>query len=153
MSAYDELMENAMHVGRFDAVKGHEHVKLAPASVSKSEESTMSEVPFAEASKTARAILANDNHRRAPVYVPPIAARTHVTELMDPSDVDDLTQIGEKDGKPWLRLTSKPKTLLVYSAVPADLIAGLRRTISRDDFYAEHIQNKFSFEVVTAAKK
>ena len=29
-SAYDELMESAKHVGRFDAIPGHKHGKIAP---------------------------------------------------------------------------------------------------------------------------
>ncbi len=29
-SPYEELMEHARHFGRFDAIEGHEHCKIAP---------------------------------------------------------------------------------------------------------------------------
>ncbi len=114
----------------------------------------------AAAIKSAGLILANDNQprraARVPAYVPPAAARTRLTTLPDPSDVDDITQIGEhKDGKLYLRFASVPKTLFVFSNVPPAVIAGLRSSLSRDEFYEANIKDRpeYPMEVITAAKK
>jgi hypothetical protein len=116
---------------------------------------TASATPLANTVKSAKAILANDNHRRVPSYVPPAGARQAVTALYDPADVEDLISIGERDGKLWLKFASVPKTLFVFSNVPADVIRKLRTTIDRDDFFATYINDRpeYPVEIITAAKK
>jgi len=110
----------------------------------------------ASANASARSILANDNQPRIiPAYVPPAAARTPVTDLLDPSDVEDLMSIGERDGKLWLKFASVPKTLFVFSNVSADVIRKLRMAIDRDEFFDTYIKDRpeYPVEVITAAKK
>lgn len=116
---------------------------------------TASATPLQSTVPSAKAILANDNHRRVPAYVPPSGVRQTVTALRDPADVEDLISIGERDGKLWLKFASVPKTLFVFSNVPADVIRKLRTTIDRDEFFATYIKDlpEYPVEVITAAKK
>ncbi len=81
----------------------------------------------------------------------PLLARPPVP--IDPSDVEDLYSIGERDGKLWLKFSSVPKTVFVFAGVPAELIQGLRTSIDRDDYFAGHIKDKFPVEVVTASQE
>ena len=60
-----------------------------------------------------------------------------------------MYSIGERDGKLWLKFTSVPKTVFVFSNVPADVIQKLRTTIDRDEFFDNQIKDKFPVEVIT----
>lgn len=56
-SAYDELMENAKHIGRFDAIAGHKFVKLATPEPPKPKQDAPEkpvEVSFSDAQKIIR---------------------------------------------------------------------------------------------------
>jgi hypothetical protein len=44
MSAYDDLMDHAKHLGRFDGIEGHKHIKLAPPASVKTAEVSFEDV-------------------------------------------------------------------------------------------------------------
>ena len=142
MSAYDEMMQ---HAAEF---------KSAGYKITKPEENTMSAVarPVSAAiNKSAGSILANDttaprSAARVPAYVPPAAARSTAVPI-DPSDVEDLYSIGERDGKLWLKFSSVPKTVFVFAGVPAELIQGLRTSIDRDDYFRATSRTSFRLKL------
>jgi hypothetical protein len=145
VSDYSEMM---------DAVA---ELKRNGGKIQKPEEKRMAQVSSSAASGSARDILANDNtsSRRAPVppYVPPANVRVTAVAL-DPDDVDDLYSIGEhQNGTLWLKWTSLPNKVFVFSGVPVDVVKNLRTALSRDDFYQVNIKDRYPFDVVTAPAK